>query len=934
MRDTLVGLYATILTFLAKSLEHYSRSTAARIARTILTTVNDVESWSDPIQAKQAEVDRLVTLAEAERNHAMARGLTDLQTSQNENGTKLEETYQALQKLSLDLRGPMTRIDKQLSLIEDDLAQNKRNAILESISKIRYVIQHKLANAGLVKDSGHWLLKKPEFQQWWDESSSSILWLHGIPGCGKTKLTSMVVAEMKKSCHVAYFYAVRNPAEPERAECDPIVRSLLRQLACPAPGSAVLPPIVSKYEDALHGMEDYADVLWTYEDVVETMIDLCNMYPMVVFVIDALDEVNPMNRLELLDGLMRVMERSATLIKIFISSRENMDIFERLENKPNLRIGAQDNAEDIAKFVRRQLEAADLLQGRLPASLKQRIPEVLIAGAQGMFRWVDLQIQSLRPLKVAADIDERLGRLPQTLEESYLEIYDQIIASGQHASELAIFTFQWLLFAQKPIAISDFAPLASIQLDAKFQHTPQAVLDVCQNLIVSNDKGIFRFVHLSVREFLENLKDGRLKHRKISHFVPDEGHAAIASTSLTYLTTIMSLDANQKADHLLVTTQLDKNIVLKSYTVNYWPYHVSESGQLKHSKPLATQVRSFLVKDKDVASTFADWCKLVQAEPVDTVLRAISKAAQLPPNPIFLVHAYDLMDIRHVSISDRDNQQQSFLYAAGEGNCKVMSTLLDHGVDIKDVGLSAMGRAIAADQLTAVEWLMGFRVPVDPKFLLEATNMRRTSMLRALVAYDANGITSAHLTLVFRIAISNGDVDLLPTFLNEGVTRDPFAVVRALKAATPIGAMHLINTGFDIHGVHLLEQRTALHWAVERNFPAIVQTLLEKDVSVNQGDAWGNTPLHIAAWRGRTDIARMLIERQAEQSSVNHAGQIPLHLAALMDSPDIMMMLRHGRTEIHLKDLSGKSPLDYAEEYTRKRNNDAVVASCVEVWKR
>jgi hypothetical protein len=45
------------------------------------------------------------------------------------------------------------------------------------------------------------------------------------------------------------------------------------------------------------------------------------------------------------------------------------------------------------------------------------------------------------------------------------------------------------------------------------------------------------------------------------------------------------------------------------------------------------------------------------------------------------------------------------------------------------------------------------------------------------------------------------------------------------------------------------------------------------------------------------------------------------------------MMLRHGRTEIHLKDLSGKSPLDYAEEYTRKRNN-AVVASCVEVWKR
>jgi ankyrin repeat protein len=893
-----------------------------RIAKTMVTTTNDVDTWAKPIEEKQADVDRLIALAEAERAQAMAEDIVNLRTGQIVQTQKLSKTYEALQKLSVDMVGPISRINKQLSSIEDDLERKMRSAILESISGIKYIVQHKLANSGLVENSGQWFLNQPRFRQWRDESCSSVLWLHGIPGSGKTKLTSMVVSEIKKSNHVAFFYAVRNPVEPERSECDQILRSLLRQLASPSPGGPIFAPIVSRYEDALSGLEDYTDVIWTYEDAVETLIELCNLYPAVVFIIDALDEVNPMNRLDLLDALIRVMEESETLVKIFISSRENMDVFDRLDSKPNVRIGAKDNAEDIAKFVQRQLKIANLLQGKLPVSLKQKIPEVLIEGAQGMFRWVDLQIQSLRPLKVAADIDDRLGRLPQTLEESYFEMFEQIASSGEHAFGLAIFTFQWLLYAQRPIAISDFALLASIQLNPKLQHTAQNVLDVCQNLVVSNDAGIFRFAHLSVREFLENLKEGRLKHRDIGYFSPDEGHAAIASTSLTYLKTIMSLDLTQMTD-LLVTTQLTKNPVIKSYAVNYWPFHVSKSGQLKYSTPLATQVRSFLVKNNAVASTFADWCTLVRNEN-SLALPDIIKAAQLPPNPIFLVHAYDILDIKHVSISDKDNQRQAFVYAAGEGNCKVMSALLDQGVDIKDAGIMAMERAIAADQPDAVELLIRLHVPIASAFLLQAATSRRSGMVRVIITHKAKDFSAAQLTLAFRIVIANGDVDLLPTFLNAGITRDPVAVVRALKAATPISAMHLINAGFDIDSVHLLEKRAALHWAVERGFTSIVQVLLDKNVHTDTADAWGNTPLHLAAWRNRSDIARMLLERKVDENHLNHAGQTPLHLASMMGSSDVFQILQHSTDQMHLKDNLGQSPLEYAESYVGKRYDDAV----------
>lgn len=649
MRGALVGLYAKILAFLAKSLQHYCRNASARIARTLITTVNDVQSWSSPVEENQVEVDRLVVLAEAERNKAMAGNMIDLQAGQAQHDHKLERSHQALQKFSIEVLGPISRIDRQLSLVQDELERNIRNTILDSISSLRFIVQHKLAHSGLVEDSGQWFLNKAKFKQWRDESCSSILWLHGIPGSGKTKLTSMVVSESKKTNHVAFFYSVRNPVEPERSECNQIARSLLRQLACPSPGGPILAPILLKCEEALAGEEDISDVLWPFEDVIVTLIAVCNLYPAIVFIIDALDEIIPMNRLHLLDGLLRVMEESGTLIKIFISSRENMNIFDRLKSKPNLRVGAQDNAEDIAKFVQRQLKVADLLNGKLSSSLKQKIPEVLMAGAQGMFLWVDLQIQSLRSLKIAADIDERLGRLPRTLEESYLEIFEQIRASGQHAFELAVFTFQWLLYGQRAIAIADFALLASIQLGPTLQHTADKVLDVCQNLVVSNDRGIFRFAYLSVREFVETLREERLKHLGIKLFSPDEGHAAIASASLRYLNSVMTLDANQKADYLLVTTQLDRNAIIKSYTVNYWPCHVTKSDELKYLAPLFTQVRRFLVKDKDITSTSAEWCDVVRAEDSSAVVPVIRKAAQRAPNPIFIVHAYDLLEVRHIS---------------------------------------------------------------------------------------------------------------------------------------------------------------------------------------------------------------------------------------------------------------------------------------------
>jgi len=56
-----------------------------------------------------------------------------------------------------------------------------------------------------------WFLESEQYAKW-KASPSSFLWLHGIPGCGKTILSSTVIEDILQHCTndpgkaAAYFY--------------------------------------------------------------------------------------------------------------------------------------------------------------------------------------------------------------------------------------------------------------------------------------------------------------------------------------------------------------------------------------------------------------------------------------------------------------------------------------------------------------------------------------------------------------------------------------------------------------------------------------------------------------------------------------------------------------------------------------------------------
>lgn len=184
-----------------------------------------------------------------------------------------------------------------------------------------------------------------------------------------------------------FFYSSRNRAEPGRSEPKAILASLARQLSSLEPGKPLLNPTLELYKKK--EAEAFASGSLRIEDSCALIIQLIEQYPLTTIVIDALDECNPEKRCDLLKSLEKILRESSTLVKIFVSSRDDHDIFFRLQRYPNLEIKSDRNGDDIAAFVvdrtEQLIEDGELLQySDSQKEMKELVVEKVIKGANGM----------------------------------------------------------------------------------------------------------------------------------------------------------------------------------------------------------------------------------------------------------------------------------------------------------------------------------------------------------------------------------------------------------------------------------------------------------------------------------------------------------------------------------------------------------------------
>ena len=183
-----------------------------------------------------------------------------------------------------------------------------------------------------------------------------------------------------------YFYCVQSVTESERADPAVILRSLVRQMCCLQNESVILDPVKNIHE--ARKRHSFAAGPLTSKESIALIIELSQYRPLTTIVIDALDECDPERRGELFDAFTKILQDSAGLVKILVSSRNERDIICKLAGCINLEILAKDNQTNIVHFVNHEVDdlirKERLLYGNVPDDLRQMIKQVLCKKAGGM----------------------------------------------------------------------------------------------------------------------------------------------------------------------------------------------------------------------------------------------------------------------------------------------------------------------------------------------------------------------------------------------------------------------------------------------------------------------------------------------------------------------------------------------------------------------
>lgn len=241
--DALVLLYADCLRHLMDIGKYYDRSTKGRVARSIVGSSAELSSNSrlQSIAKKEEEVEKLGQIIQAERTvqlHSVIAKLED----------KSQQTFQSLEALLQLLTTPVLRLSDPLTLLQGTLQDEETRKFLLWLSGHNHRQHHESTYKEIVPNTCQWIFFKTEYQEWQRSSVCSILWLHGIPGCGKTKLTASVIqqhldqAQMNnQSAPVAYIYcsSVFTNSETAQMNVTTVLQSILKQLATGGPAGAI-----------------------------------------------------------------------------------------------------------------------------------------------------------------------------------------------------------------------------------------------------------------------------------------------------------------------------------------------------------------------------------------------------------------------------------------------------------------------------------------------------------------------------------------------------------------------------------------------------------------------------------------------------------------------------------------------------------------------
>ena len=332
-----------------------------------------------------------------------------------------------------------------------------------------------------------------------------------------------------------------------------------------------------------------------------------------------------------------------------------------------------------------------------------------------------MQIEVLRLIRIEADLRDQLEQLPPKLAQLYEQLYQTLTTEpGTRSRSIIDNVFKWLLCAQRQFTSAELIIAVAMNLPiSPSAITKETILHLCRNFVVF-DKGsdVFRFAHLSVKEFLEKRPDFC---RLITHAFAAEAClvSVLIDSGCDEAKQYLTRDCNVKTEGKLQLPHNRNRDSFYRYAREVWYWHFREAEENAVIGSLKKISSFFLFPNLRHKSPLQTWLKwFVGAEPL-FILKGrnirLDDIIDGQSNPIaktiFLACALDLGEIVRSYLKDltmSDEMKNQCLDIAmdyledGEGNGIVLKLLLTESSNLRfsDEMLSKVVRRCAKGEIS------------------------------------------------------------------------------------------------------------------------------------------------------------------------------------------------------------------------------------------
>ena len=778
-----------------------------------------------------------------------------------------------------------TIVIRQNTAIQDTINQfytkEESKEIIRWLDPPSPASSHRDASAKHREATGGWLLDDAEFSKW-RTHPSSVLWVQGSAGTGKTVLASVIINQLFGDCEkltkagIAFFYFEFNN-QSTMQDHNRLLRSLIEQLSSEC--GDIPKPLTALYRRCRNGT-----LQPTTTDLLTTLQSIVHSFSHFYLVIDAFDECK--EKQKFLGFLNAVVMWKFPQTHIVVTSRTDIDteIRNRKWNCSKIIIEEHFVDADVEKHVQATLEDDGILNRWNPEQ-QRLIAKSLIEGTKGNFRWVACQIEALKDCHTVAELEDALCCLPATLEETYERALSLI---DEKRKEPIRNVLRWLCFSARPVRLEEIAEVMAIDFAAKprpvydprkrlvdserFFQTYSSLVHILRTKSKKTEYGELVLAHLSVRDFLVSSK---IRDSTVSYFAIDplSAHTNIAETCLIYL--------RQFDKPLELVSRPSGSYSLARYAAKHWPLHVQEvvgaaerllrtpTDQLvkvsngDENMPLITLIIEFLLQ-------------------ILKVLSSSSTSNQVRDLPTDLNH----LCLEILSAQDAQLQSQILLFDPDTPWIEqpdVARTL--------NILPSALYYAAHAGLETSVKMLLA--KGANPN----AAGGRYGNALQAAACRGHLEVLQVLLTAGADVAISGGDYG------------------NALQGACSYGhrrcAALLIMNGADVNAKGG-EHATALHGAAFIGHESIAALLIENGAEIDSFDDQHSTPLLCAAREGHYETVRLLLQHGADCMIQDQGGWTALDECAPAGFDSIVrMLIDHHPPIIYSKDKNDYTALHH-----------------------